>query len=133
MAKSLMLLAILALAQAQQTRVDPGNTYHRIICIVPLVGSGTATDPLRPQYAPWPPSASSAPTAIISFSHQVSDDGRFALVEFVARDRAAFEHILKDKSVKVFEKGKDKKDDIEKELKKLKQSFNLDKIGAVRP
>jgi hypothetical protein len=98
-----------------------------------MVGQGTPADPKRPQYAPWPPTPNPSWTAIVSYSHQVSDDGRFALVEFVARDRQAFEAIFKDKSVKVFEKGKDKKDDIDKELKKFKKDFDIEKLGAVRP
>ncbi len=65
------------------------------------------------------------------YAHQVSDDGRFALVEFVARDRKAFQSILNDKTIKVFEKGKDKKDDIERELKKFRADFDLTKFGAV--
>jgi hypothetical protein len=51
----------------------------------------------------------------------------------VARDREAFAAIFKDKSVKVFEKGKDKKEDIDKELKKFKKDFDIEKFGAVRP
>jgi hypothetical protein len=99
-----------------------------------MVGKGTPADPMRPRYAPWPPAAvNTSRTAIISFSHQVSDDGRFALVEFVARDRQAFDAIFKDKTVKVFEKSKDKKDDIDKELKKFKKDFDIEKLGAVRP
>ena len=133
MLKLLLLLPFAALLQAQHARVDERNASHRIICVVPMVGTGTPADPKRPQYAPWPPSPTSSRTAIISFSHQVSDDGRFALVEFVAHDRQAFEAILKDKSVKVFEKGKDKKDDIDKEFKKFKRDFNLAGLGTVRP
>jgi len=37
-----------------QHSVDPKNLYHRIVCVTPLTGSGTATDPVRPKYAPWP-------------------------------------------------------------------------------
>lgn len=101
--------------------------------MVPLVGSGTPADPKRPQYSPWPPSPRPSATAIIAFSHQISDDGRFAIVEFVARDRKAFRAILNDATVKKFEKGKDKKEDIEKELKKFKKDFDLNKIAGVRP
>lgn len=46
-------LLLLAAAIPAQRRVDPRNAYQRIICIVPLVGKGTADDPKRPQYAPW--------------------------------------------------------------------------------
>jgi len=131
---------VLAAVVSAQRRVDPRNTYNRVICVVPMVGKGTPDDPRRPQYAPWPPPNSppspaqaQSRTTIIAFSHQVSDDGKYALVEFVARDRSAFQAILSDKQIKVFEKGKDKKDDIEKELKKYKKDFNLEKFGLVVP
>jgi hypothetical protein len=125
----ILLLTPLALSQH---RVDPRNTNERVIAAVPIVGAGTPKDPKRPQYAPWPPSRGQARTDIISYRFEPSDDGRFALVEFVARDRKAFDAILKDKTIKVFEKGKDKKEDIEKELKKFKKDFDLDKFTGVR-
>ena len=123
-------LMLATMASAEHQRVDSRNTYSRIICVVPMVGAGTPTDPRRPQYAPWPPAPHGSRTEIIGFSHQVSDDGRFALVEFVARDRAGFQAILNDKTVRVFEKGKDKKDDLELELKKYKKDFDLNAFGA---
>lgn len=43
-----------------QQRVDPTMTYHRVMAIVPLVGSGTAADPVRPMFTPAPQTA--APT-----------------------------------------------------------------------
>jgi hypothetical protein len=64
---------------------------------------------------------------------QLSDDGKSALVEFVARDMSAFTAILGDKSIKVFVKGKDKKGDIEAELKKYKKDFDLNRFGLVMP
>ncbi|MBZ5728602.1 MAG: hypothetical protein LAP87_26925, partial [Acidobacteriia bacterium] len=102
-----LLVGLLALAAVMcaQRRVDPRNTYSRAICVVPMTGSGTPADPRRPQYAPWPPSQKPSPTGIIAFSHLVSDDGKYALVEFVARDRAAFQAVFNDKSIKFFEKG----------------------------
>jgi len=126
----LLVTSCLGLAQH---KVDPKNTYSRVICIVPMVGKGTPADPRRPQYAPWPPAATASRTAIIAYSHQVSDDGKSALVEFVARDRSAFQAIFNDKSVTVFEKGKDKKSDIENALKKYKKDFDLSKLGMVLP
>jgi hypothetical protein len=98
-----------------------------------MVGKGTPADPRRPQYAPWPPSRSASRTSIIGYSHQISDDGKVALVEFVAHDRSAFQAIFNDKSVTVFEKGRDKKADIEKGLKKYKKDFDLSKFGMVLP
>ena len=127
-------LSFASMAWPQHRKVDPRNTYQRIIAIVPMVGTGTAADPKRPMYAP---AARTSPTAaasgIIAYSFQVSDDGRYALAEFVARDRAAFAAILADQQVKAFTKGKDKKDDIEKELKKYKKDFDLEKFGLVVP
>ena len=130
------LLALTASAAFAQRRVDPRNTYHRILVVVPYVGSGTATDPIRPKYAPWPPRpAGTVPsrTDIIGYMQVASDDKKFALVEFVAQDMAAFAAILNDGQLKVFEKGKNTKNDIEGELKKFKKDFSLDSFGVVMP
>jgi|ERR1051325_10885583 hypothetical protein len=115
-----------------QRRVDPKYTYSRVIAIVPIVGTGTTSDPRRPQYAPLPSTAPNQ-AGIIGYMQQISDDGKFALVEFVARDRSAFAAILTDKTIKVFVKGKDKKGDIELELKKYKRDFDLSNFGLVMP
>ena len=65
----------------------------------------------------------------------MSYNGKFALVEFVARNRAAFKELLADGNpeVKVFIKGKDKREDIDKEFKKHKKDFDLDKFGVSMP
>jgi hypothetical protein len=99
MSQRLLLIGVLALAPVvcAQRRVDPRNTYHRVICVVPLVGSGTAADPTRPQYAPWP--ASHDPTGIIGFYFETTDNGKSAVVEFVAQNRAALQTILNDKTI----------------------------------
>jgi len=129
---SLILVAVITIPLQAQHRVDPGNLYNRVICVVPVVGKGTPADPRRPQYAPWPPKPNPARTDIISYTQQISDDGQYALVEFVARDRAAFQAIFNDKTAvkAVFEKDKNKKDEIEKELKKYKKDFDITKFGA---
>ena len=132
MTKSLLAgLLVLGSVVCAQQRVDQQNLYQRIICVVPMVGNGTPADPKRPQYAPWPPSHSRS--GIIAFSQVTSDDGRYALVEFVARDRAAFQAIFNDKSIKVFEKGKDSIADAVTELKKYKEDFDISKFGTVAP
>jgi hypothetical protein len=114
-----------------QHRVDPQNSYSRLICVVPLVGTGSPADPKRPKYAPWPPSQD--PNGIIAFTFQPSDDGQLAVVEFVARNRDAFQTILSDKSITVFEKGKATKADIENAVKQHRQDFDMDKFGMVMP
>jgi hypothetical protein len=129
-------LLLLVVLGSGQRKIDPKNTYVRIICVVPMVGKGTPDDPKRPQYAPWPPPSSAlarSRSTILAFSQQISDDGKSALLELVAQDRSAFQTVLNDKQIKVFVKGTDKKDDIEKELKKYKKDFNLDRFGVVMP
>jgi hypothetical protein len=125
---------ICAAALSAQRRVDPKFTYTRVICVVPIVGSGTSADPKRPQYAPLPRTAPNQPLpGIIAYMQQISDDGKYALVEYVAKDQSALQTILNDKSIKVFIKGKDKKGDIETELKKYKKDFDLNQFGLVMP
>jgi hypothetical protein len=98
------------------------------------VGTGTATDPKKPQYVPAARTSANQPLpGIIGFAQQVSDDGRYAIVEYVARDLASAQQILNDKSIKAFIKGKDKRADIELELRKFKNDFNLDRFGVVMP
>jgi hypothetical protein len=50
------LYATVGSVQAQQP-VSPRNSYERILVILPIVGSGTAADPLRPSLIPPPGSA----------------------------------------------------------------------------
>ena len=122
-----------------QRSVDPRNLYERLYCVVPMIGKGTWTDPKRPMYAPLPAQMNPASrTGIIGFTHVLSDDGQFALVEFVARDAKAFDHILADinaninvnVNVKSFRKGQDKREDIEAEFRKHKKDFSFDHFGV---
>jgi hypothetical protein len=107
-----------------QYHVDPRNRGERIIAVVPLTGAGNPGDPKRPLFAPLPEQMRTS--GIYEFTYQLSDDGKHAIVEFAAKDSAVLETILNDpRTVKAFKKGKDKKDDIEKELKKHKKDFKL--------
>ena len=116
-----------------QQRVDARNMYERVWTVVPIIGKGTLTDPKRPMYAPVPSAINpTSRTGIVGFTHVMSDDGNFALVEFVARDRAAFKDILADKTLKAFLKGRDKREDVEAEFKKHKKDFDFNKFGLVR-
>jgi hypothetical protein len=129
------LFALIVLAPGQQ-RVDSRHLYERTLAIVPVIGKGTFDDPKRPMYAPLPAalrSAAASRTGILGFSHVLSDDGQHALVEFVARDRTAFQQILADPSVKSFVKGKDKREDIETEFKKYKKDFDFKTFGVRMP
>jgi hypothetical protein len=138
-ARGFVLIGILwamasALAFAQQ-RVDSRQVHERILCIVPMVGSGSYDDPRRPAFAPSPSNSNEAKDSegILGYSYQISDDGQSALVEFVARNRAAFKEILeasKSQGFKVFEKGKQRRSDILSEFRKYKKDFNLEMPGV---
>jgi hypothetical protein len=94
---------------------------------VPVVGAGTYDDPKRPLFAPRTPE----PDGILAFSYEFSDDEQFAIVEFVSRSRAVLSKIAVDPRLsRSFDRQKDKRDDVEAELKKLKKGFDLSKFGA---
>src|SRR5690349_8050322 len=98
-------LFLLTSAALAQRAVDPRQTYSRVICIVPLVGTGTSLiDAKRPQYAPLP--GVPDPNGILAFYFEPTDDGKSAVVEFVGRDRSAFKAILADRAITVIEKGR---------------------------
>ena len=61
----------------------------------------------------------------------MSDDGKFALVEFVARDRSAFHQILADATITTFSKGKDNPANIASAFQKLKKDFDFSKFGVL--
>src|SRR5437867_3396944 len=88
---------------------------------------GSITDPKRPMFAPLPGAVSpSSRTGILGYSFQLSDDGQFALVEFVAAQRSAFKDILAAGPLtKSFVKGRDKIEDVTAEFKKHRKDFDL--------
>ena len=129
--------ALIAPAPGQR-RIDSRQLYERTMSIVPMTGTGSFADPVRPLYTPLPAALKAAATsrsrtAILGFTYVLSDDGKHALVEFVARDRAAFQQILADTSVKSFVKGKDKREDVEAEFKKYKKDFDFTHFGVRMP
>ncbi len=123
--------------QSRKTGLDARYMYERLICIVPVVGTGSPGDPRRPLYAPVPPRAGSPALedGIIAYNSLLSDDGRFALVELVARDRSAFEQIFKERrsDVRIFERGKSARAQIEQEFRKHKRNFDLDRVEVIVP
>jgi hypothetical protein len=119
-----------AVAHRLAPPVHPENAYHHIFAVVPYVGSGKQGDPRRPMYTPAlvPGAPLPSRSEILSFTHLPSDDGKMALVEFVAADPAAFRDILADRGVRVFEKGKDARSGLEAEFKKYRKDFSLDRF-----
>jgi hypothetical protein len=132
MAKHLivLLLGLTCFVHAQR-RVDPKNAYVRVIGVVAMAGKGTADDPRRPQYAAWPPSQD--PNGIIGFFFQPSDDGKYAVVEFVARSRAAFQTLFNDRTIQLYEEGRQSKASIEAAIRPYRKDFDLTKFGVVMP
>ena len=107
-------------------RVDALNAYERVFMIVPIVGKGTMDDPKRPLYAPTPHAvSSSARSGILAYHFEVSDNGLFALVEFVVADRSAFKALLADTTVQSFVRGQDNPAAVEAAFKLLKKDFNI--------
>jgi hypothetical protein len=96
---------------------------------VPIAGTGTVEDPHRPLLIPAPGTTVSG---LISWSWELSDDGKLAIVEFVARDKSVLRPVTTNtRVVRSFEKGKDKQEDIEREVRKYKKDYRLNKgVGA---
>ena len=118
-----------ALVVCAQRRVDPKNTYSRVITVVPITGTGSAASPRRPEYAPWPGPTSQS--GIQTFYWVPTDDGKSAVVEFTARDMTAFTQVLADRTIQVFVRGRDGKSTIEAAIQKVKKGFTLDSFGMV--
>ena len=140
-------LVLVELLGAQQP-VPASVRYERLVCIVPMVGSGTWEDPRRPMFVPSPQqkrrraaALAAAPrserlqdlrTEIVSYHYELSDDGKYALVEFRARSPRAFEQIMarKGPGIKVFRPGKDRREDVEAEFRKYKRGFNWKRFSG---
>ena len=124
---------------------DGRQIHERIYVICPMIGAGTLNDPKRPQVAPIAVEklskgnvlngkAATPPTGIIAWTFQVSDDGKSALVELVARNSAAFIDIKKLNGVtsQVFSHSSHSKDQIESAFKaQRRKDFDFKKFGAV--
>ena len=129
----LTLLPLLAPSLPAQHRVSPHARYERIWCVVPIVGSGTAEDPRRPMFAPWPPAGANepAPSGIIAWQWLEADDHKSALVEFVALDRSAFAAIrnTQGSGVRIFEREKQTWAEVRAALKEARKDLKDDWMG----
>src|SRR5947209_8124131 len=126
------ILAVFSLSiSAAAPATNRGPMHDRILCVVPMTGTGTWDDPKRPMFAPKPSEIDPANRAgILGWQWLPTDDGTMAIVEFVGGSPAALAHIKGGKlpGVQVFERGKHRRDDVERELKKLKKDFSLDEF-----
>ena len=119
----------------------PGNhdnrqIHERFYVICPLVGAGTLADPKRPQVVPKDVeklNGKKAPSGIIAWTFQVSDDGKSALVELVARDASAFDEIKRGNPqiTQNFSKSTHSKSEVEAAFKAQRKDFDFKKFGAV--
>jgi len=140
---------------------------RRVMAKVPMVGKGTDRDPARPMFTetPWERDqrletareaaagkgaggekeraqavrAAEEEAEPLSFRYVLSDDGRFALVEFVAYRPGSYAWKVldalegsKDAEVSTFSGEKNGKWDVEKEFKKYKKDFTLDEFVGFR-
>ena len=119
---------------AQSRKVNSRNQHERLIALVPFVGKGTMDDPKRPMFAPRPGEVDAGSrTGVVAFHFIPTDDGSMAIVELVARDKAAFGAILASNvsGALFFLKGRDDKAAVEAALKKYRKDFSLDAFGEV--
>jgi hypothetical protein len=98
------------------------------MCVLPLTGSGTRQDPVRPDLIPLRKTTDVYNTGIIAWTLINSDDNKHAIVEIVATNRAALQPLLNDKrpDVVVFERGKHTKAEMEAGLQKYRKDFTMD-------
>ncbi len=118
-------------------RVPPEQILHHVYAVVPLQGTGAKGDAKRPMFAPSASDVAAVKPgtrpAILSWKMQVSDDGKYALVDFAAATPADLKFIVTSNAagLKAFETGKTTKAEVEAEFRKYKKDFSADQfIGS---
>ena len=129
-------------------------TYHRVWAVTPLVGAGKPGDPKRPMFVPATPVLAADGSGVLGFRMDVSDDGRFALVELVFQSPAAFQDALAKEAasrgiseaagtpaanaleaavpgLKLFECGKTTQQEVETEFRKYKNNYQFNPFTVV--
>jgi Mrp family chromosome partitioning ATPase len=104
-----------------------------------MIGSGTVQDPYRPLFSPTQQAAAQSGSGnqssqIIAFQSVPTDDGKAAIVVFVARSYAAFAPILQDaRVIRSFQRSQWTAGDLITELQKYKKNFDLKmlRVGAL--
>jgi hypothetical protein len=125
--------ALSSVATIHRRAVPPNNLYTHIITVVPLTGKGTYEDPKRPLYLPAARPQATSRTGILGFTYLPSDDGHFAIVEFVVADKTALKPVYADATLTIFEKGIHSQAAIEAAMQKFRKGFSLNNFGvAVR-
>jgi hypothetical protein len=160
MTRTLLALSVFAGTLFGQGHVEPENLYPRILCVVPMIGTGAPGDPRRPMFTPVPsalavhapaanaaavpaaPGDTTSPTSgtvsarppIFAFQYQLSDDGNYALLELVGVNKAAFANIIGAAvpGVAVFDRTTATDSQIETAFKQHKSNFSMKTFVPVR-
>ncbi len=83
---------------------------------------------LRRSPRKWTPAAADK---IAGFSYVLSDDGKFALMQIVARNRSAFATVQSAPGVQAFVRGQAKEADVLAALRKRKKNVDFSQIEVV--
>src|SRR5450432_493694 len=128
--RSVMVLLALAATLPAQHRVDPRNSYYRVIAVVPLVAGTNGA--AWPKHVPTTPSAGPSAPGVFACACELSDDGHYAIVELVGTNRAALADVLADHApgVLVFEKGAVARQVIESAIQPFRKGFSLSRFGV---
>lgn len=131
-------VCLFAAALTAATSHNRTTMRERIICVVPMVGSGTLNDPHRPMFASSSRVVTEAAARgkkrggiesvdALSFHSVPTDDGQHAIVEFSSGNRTTLKQILAadPNAVVVFEPNKISQQKLEKELRKFKKNFDV--------
>ena len=106
--KLLFFFALTVNVARAQHHVDLSASHERILLVVPMIGSGTWADPKRPMFAPVASQIGRDKSGILAFYHELSDDGKSAIVVLVAHDRSTFNAIFAsaktNPSIQVFDR-----------------------------
>jgi hypothetical protein len=104
-ARSVFIAAVFACSLSAQHRVSPEHQGHKVWAVLPITGSGSATDPRRPMFIPSPAQAAATASAaqgqkvtqapdLLGYTMQLSDDGKSALVELTFSSPVAFHNFM---------------------------------------
>jgi hypothetical protein len=125
-----------------QHSVDPSAMYARAYAIVPMIGSGTWNDPMRPMFAPAQQQMiPGSRTGIIAFNQVQSDDGNFALVEIVAANAQQLALITNQMTAQLstatgfqlFNRSTTSAATVQTAFQSLKKNFDITKFRVVVP
>lgn len=109
-------------------RVDPGQMYHRVYARMPLTGTGKKGDPIRPMVVPAAFAASPGThSGVLGYTMLISDDGKWALCEFVGATPADLQLVTSaaGPNVVIFSRGTNTVAQIEADFQQYLKSFTF--------